>query len=1394
MFSRKKDPLVSDAAPAADNGEGAAAGAAAAGALGEVPVDPKTVDPSKMTKPLYKIKKGDYLVHVHLLEARGLVGKNLDGTSDALCKVSCFGQTKTSRTLKGVGPGATVWNEHFFFNAKEQEVDDIEAGKINFTVFDSNSIFRNTVIGSFDLDLTHVYYLKDHSLARAWLGLVNTSGRDHVEQLQGRLKASVAVLGPGDEENIMDEYAEEDEGPLILPPSIRLTGHQLKWHIYRAEDLPKMDVTVLGIGAGIDAFVSVEFAGKKKCETKIQKSLTPVFNESLYMPVSLPVSTDNINIRVWDRDVGSADDLVGSHKLKFKKIQNQSSGPFWVNLYGAQAGVEGKNADRMNRMPEHASAYKGRLLMGYDSVNDKKPVLKVEPIRDVPNAPADVTYILRAQIHNGQLLPSPGAVSKVAMTVMIGNHSVSTAKVSLKNGVANWFENLPELELLYPDDIRQVPDVFVYYTLHMALGDIKGRSTQHVCFKRFSAAELLGFDKPADWHWMLPDEALDKVERKHKGGVVCFRVGLFNANVPAPRWETNIRPPVLKYELRSYIYQARDLPAADASGVSDPLISVFCNGLKFETPHINGTTSPEYYLAYKHQVELPLDLALAPPVIVNVYDHDVIGENDFLGRAVISFERIVTEFRQDGPPVPVWIPIAMNFDETAEGQVLLAFQLVPAEYAHKVPMNENIRPLMEERVVEITCLGLRDLENHGLVPIKKPFMEFDIGNRDETDAVIKTAPSCTPSSVNPNIHAVIPVTLLLPVDPLFAPSINCRVYDHLFGGISTPLLGTFTVHLEEAVKKLIQAKQNQVRLQAQQAAGALPPSTERTPLMQEFTSWFSSPSVVRSARPVSNELELMESRLTIPTPAVPARRGYSPLVEDLSGPLPGQEDSMVVAARERGIPLGDIEVGFGSHRHVRKLLDNELEDTGILGKTPFDQFTVYRGQTRGLLVKTSDRVRDSAGQVSNRRGVGKFKGVIRVRPPKEIDEDKSDEKLLREILAPRKFLVRLYVLEGVNIMPKDAGSASDPYLQIKLGKKIFDTKKDFKKNTQNPKFYQLFEIETSLPGDSQLEIAVMDWDPFFTNELIGKTELDLEDRYFSKQWRDLKDKPVENRSLWNPSCQVAQGKLKLWVDILSVDMVKANPPRNISLPPPMKFELRVIVWKTRNVNIQMDVEDLNDLFCKGWVEGMGDDKQETDTHWRCSKGEANWNYRWKIPVMLPMEFPRFNLQLWDRDVLKWNDFMADATVNCKDVFDRAFKNQAAEKLWGEKRSASLWNSAMGNEQRDDKVWIKLNGRSDFTKEFTGEVLLSLEVLPWSVAQSRPNGAGRTSPNQEPWLPPPAGRIKLNFFNPLGFLADILGPKVCRRLVCLVFCGLYIACMIFMLPMITSNLLTNAFTK
>jgi hypothetical protein len=75
-------------------------------------------------------------------------------------------------------------------------------------------------------------------------------------------------------------------------------------------------------------------------------------------------------------------------------------------------------------------------------------------------------------------------------------------------------------------------------------------------------------------------------------------------------------------------------------------------------------------------------------------------------------------------------------------------------------------------------------------------------------------------------------------------------------------------------------------------------------------------------------------------------------------------------------------------------------------------------------------------------------------------------------------------------------------------------------------------------------------------------------------------KPVEKRNLIN-DIYGSRGRLEMWIDILPA---KNREPRTVIYPKEqLPYELRVIIWETKDCVFKDEVTKANDLFARGGV-------------------------------------------------------------------------------------------------------------------------------------------------------------------------------------------------------------------
>ena len=258
---------------------------------------------------------------------------------------------------------------------------------------------------------------------------------------------------------------------------------------------------------------------------------------------------------------------------------------------------------------------------------------------------------------------------------------------------------------------------------------------------------------------------------------------------------------------------------------------------------------------------------------------------------------------------------------------------------------------------------------------------------------------------------------------------------------------------------------------------------------------------------------------------------------------------------------------------------------------------------------------------------------------------------------PTKCVVRIYIIGAYGLLPKDSGSDSDPFLVLKLGKKKIDDRANRFEDQPNPEWFKSFEFDAVMPGASLLKVQLWDYDALFSDELIGETIIDLEDRFFSPRWQTLHQVPIEYRSLFHPTSSIQQGQLKCWVEIHPLTE-KVPPALCISPQPEMEFEVRVVIWKTRDIKT-FDVEGTSDIYIRSFIDNK--DPQETDTHWRCQNGKGSFNWRMKFRVKFPRTNYRLTLQVYDRDVFSGNDYIGDATFDFEGFAEDVFASRQGMK-------------------------------------------------------------------------------------------------------------------------------------
>ena len=505
--------------------------------------------------------------------------------------------------------------------------------------------------------------------------------------------------------------------------------------------------------------------------------------------------------------------------------------------------------------------------------------------------------------------------------------------------------------------------------------------------------------------------------------------------------------------------------------------------------------------------------------------------------------------------------------------------------------------------------------------------------------------------------------------------------------------------------------------------------------------------------------------------------------------------------RARGAPAGDEQVhddgGFDPHGmgetppylKGRKVLAYGMED--VLGHPPF--FTVPVMRAGGGLAGPGGHDKGGLDDVVE---VGLVKFCLRRVPlvPASIpgrltkkdaeeqglytrmDHMSTDPPLdpLRDQVAgtPEKFIVRVYILRGLELRPTNSNGLSNPYIVATLGTKSVGNRTEAVKDTLYPPFYRMLEFKPALPGPGQLVVKVFNANdsvlPGATDHFIGETLIDLEDRWFSEEWRKYASKPpLERRTLSLRRGGGAQGRLELFVEILD-SANSGTAPLNITPPPPEQVELRLVIWQAKHMENKKVILAQNDLFFRALVQGTDRlgrpvllDKS-TDIHWFSSGGTGSFNYRLIFRFELPLANPKLKISAWNKDIVgTTDDTIGEVTLSLGDMCGRLMKQLKANRAAGDKKDLVEILEPLPDAVNQGKMWLKVYHPSA-KKTSKGEVEVQYALLTSKKADSRPVGEGQDEPNRDPVLPK-ADRATLDLLNPFGSLMTIIGPERLRQI-------------------------------
>eukprot|EP01084_Bolivina_argentea_P085310 154177_1 len=194
--------------------------------------------------------------------------------------------------------------------------------------------------------------------------------------------------------------------------------------------------------------------------------------------------------------------------------------------------------------------------------------------------------------------------------------------------------------------------------------------------------------------------------------------------------------------------------------------------------------------------------------------------------------------------------------------------------------------------------------------------------------------------------------------------------------------------------------------------------------------------------------------------------------------------------------------------------------------------------------KTNSTLYQNIALLNKGNTVGSVKGLWILSANNESPFKSNVEQLFKTETVS----IRCFIFEATELRLFESDhtekSILDVYLKLRLGDIEYSTEDYYISDVENGtivKFYDSFEFTTDKVS-SKLFIEIWNYDDDKIDHVfIGKAEIDIDDRWYSKKWRDLLIKPMENCLLRHPLCCETTGNVKCYIDIITSDQAKYEP-------------------------------------------------------------------------------------------------------------------------------------------------------------------------------------------------------------------------------------------------------------
>ncbi|XP_042253881.1 myoferlin-like isoform X1 [Thunnus maccoyii] len=880
----------------------------------------------------------------------------------------------------------------------------------------------------------------------------------------------------------------------------------------------------------------------------------------------------------------------------------------------------------------------------------------------------------------------------------------------------------------------------------------------------------------------------------------------------------------------------------------------------------------------------PQTLAHRPPdVVLEFYDYDQVGKDELLGRSVCApLVKLNPEI--DQTPKLLWHPIIQKGRQAGEALVAAELilkdksgesdlPLVPpkrAENLYMVP--QGIRPVVQLTAIEILAWGLRNMKSYQLATVSSPSLVVECGGQRVESAVIKNIKK------SPNFPgSVLFIKVLLPKDEMYTPPIVLKVIDHRPFG-RKPVVGQCTITSLEQFRcdpYVITAEgamsSKMALMRASPAKHVAINMEENRPLLEAQFMYSMSAAVNKMASPPSH-FHIEKEKETVDWWS----KFYASTGEqEKCGPYlkKGYDTLKVYECELEDVPEFKGLTDFcNTFKLQRGKNENGDDDPSVVGE--------FKGSFKVYPLSDDPGVAPPPRQFRELPESGPQECLVRVYIVRAIDLQPKDnngrcDPYMKISLGKNRIEDRDHYLPNTTspvfgrmfemtcFLPqdKDLKISVYDYDLLTRDEKVGETVIDLEN-----RFLSRYNAYCGLP-QSYCISGINQWrDQMKPSEILenlarlkGLSKPRTEDNgtsltfngkdYTLAQFEDNKEihqhlgparerlclhvlrtqglvpEHVETRTLYSTfQPNLSQGKLQMWVDVFPKSIGLPGGPFDITPRKPKKYFLRVVIWNTTDVTLDetsITGEHMSDIYVKGWMPGMEEDKQKTDVHYRSLDGDGNFNWRFVFDFdFLPAEQlclvskkenfwsldktefripPKLIVQIWDNDKFSLDDYLGTLELDLRNLIPPAKTPEKCSLKMMDVLEMEvphkMENAKSLFAQQSVRGWWPCSIEQDGKKALGGKVEMTLEIVSEADSDEKPAGRGRDEPNMNPKLDPPK-RPETSFFwftNPCKTMKFI----VWRRFRCL-FIGLiilfivllFLAILLYSLPNYISMKIVN----